>query len=236
MKSLRTALAIPALLLSACAFAQPREGGTREETREVADFQGVEVGGGLKAQVKVGPKSVRVSGDAAQVARVRTEVEDGKLVVHLERGAWLNSSSGVRLTISTPQLTSVEASGGAEVDAEATATDTFTAEASGGGEVSVRGMDAKRVKVEASGGAEVELQGRAELLEVEASGGSEVHGEGLTLKELRAEASGGTRVKANPSERLVAEASGGSSVHVDSSPAQREVSTSGGSKVVFPKK
>lgn len=237
MKSVRIALIVPAVLLSACAFAQTAGNGvSREDTREVADFKGVEVGAGLKARVTVGPKAVRVTGDENLVALVRTEVVDGTLEVGLKEGTRVRGTSGLRIIISSPQVTSVGASGGAEVEAEATTSATFTAEASGGAELSVRGVDAKKLEVEASGGADVKLKGRADSLEVEASGGSEVHGEGLGVKTLEVEASGGSQVDANPSERIIAELSGGSTVHVDSAPVQREVSSSGGSQVVFRKK
>jgi hypothetical protein len=147
MKSLRIALAVPALLLSASTFAQ--EAGT---AREVPDFNGVQVSQGLKAKVTVGPKSVRVSGDEKRVSQVRTEVVDGKLVVRMEKKGWFDSPSsrGIEVTISNPQVTSVDASGGAEVDAEASATESFTAGSSGGAEVSIRNLDAKKVKVEVS--------------------------------------------------------------------------------------
>ncbi|MFL5347572.1 MAG: head GIN domain-containing protein [Hyalangium sp.] len=234
MQTLRTALVVPTLLLSLCAFA---EGATREETRDVPDFNGVEVSHGMKAKVTIGPKSVRISGDEKQVSQVRTEVVDGKLVFRVEKGSWWGSSSkGLHLTISTPKLTSVGASGGADVDAEATAADTFSVDSSGGSDVSVRNLDAKKVKVEISGGGEVTLKGRADTLNVDASGGSQVHGKELSLKSLDVDASGGAGVEANPSERIEAELSGGSTVHVDSAPNQRDVSTSGGAQVVFSKK
>jgi hypothetical protein len=237
MQTLRITLVVPALLLSACAFAQTGSPGTtREEVREVPDFDGVQVSHGLKATVTVGPKSVRVSGDEKWVGLVRTEVVDGKLRARMEKDAQGRRPSGLHLIISSPRVTSVETSGGAEVEAEATATATFTAEASGGSEISVRNLDAKHLKVGTSGGAEVTLKGRADLLEVEASGGSEVHAQELSLKALDVDASGGAQVDANPSERIEADLSGGSSVHVDSEPAQREVSSSGGARVVFRKK
>ncbi|MBN1208471.1 MAG: DUF2807 domain-containing protein [Myxococcaceae bacterium] len=236
MQTLRIALVIPALFVSACAFAQAAgPGGSREERREVPDFDGVAVGHGFKAQVTVGPKSVRVSGDEALVGLVRTEVEDGKLVVRVDRSAWPRRGSGVRLTISSPKLTSVASSGGAKVDAEVAATDTFTAQASGGSELSVRNLDAKQLRVESSGGAEVTLKGRADTAQMEASGGAEVHGQELILEALDVEASGGATVNANPSQRIEADLSGGSTVHVDSSPSQRNVSSSGGARVVFKK-
>jgi hypothetical protein len=234
MQTLRTALVVPTLLLSLCAFA---EGAAREETRDVPDFTGVEVSHGLRAQVTIGPKSVRVSGDEKLVGQIRTEVVDGKLVVRVEKSSWWGSSSkGVRVAISTPKLTSLEASGGCNVDAEASAGDSFSVESSGGSDVSVRNLDAKKLKVDISGGGEVTLKGRADTLNVEASGGAGVHGKELSVKSLDVDASGGAEVEANPSERLEADLSGGSTVHVDSAPAQREVSVSGGAQVVYSKK
>jgi hypothetical protein len=235
MKSLRVALIVPTLLLSASAFAQGETG----SAREVPDFHGVEVSQGLKAKVTVGPKSVRVSGDEKRVSKVVTEVVDGKLVVRMEKNhSWSGSSSsrGIEVTISNPQVTSVGASGGARVDAEATAAETFTVDSSGGGAVSVRNLDAKKLAVDVSGGGEVTLKGRADTLDVEASGGAQVHAQELSLKVLDVDASGGSSVEANPTERIEADLSGGCSVHVDSSPAQRDVSSSGGSSVVFRKK
>jgi hypothetical protein len=237
MTSPRAALFVPALLLSACAFAQVSGNGVaREETREVADFTGVEVGSGLNAKVTVGPKSVRISGDENLVALVRTEVDDGKLEVRLEKGSRVKGTSKLRITISSPQVTSVGASGGAVVEAEASASSNFAAAASGGGEVDVRNVDAKALAVDASGGAVVKVKGRTDALAVEASGGSEVHAQELSVKTLAVDASGGCAVKANPSESIAAELSGGSTVHVDSSPARRAVSTSGGSEVIFSRK
>ena len=76
MKTLRTALAVPMLLLATTVFAEPPNTGA---TREVGDFNGVEVRNGISAKVTAGPKSVRISGDEKRVSQVRTEVVDGKL-------------------------------------------------------------------------------------------------------------------------------------------------------------
>ncbi|KFE68509.1 head GIN domain-containing protein [Hyalangium minutum] len=235
MKTLRIALAVPTLLLATASFAEPSDTGA---TREVADFNGVEVSNGISAKVKVGPKSVRISGDEKRVGQVRTEVVDGKLVVQMEKKSWFGggSSKGIEVTISNPQVTSVSASGGASIDAEASAANTFSAEASGGAVISVRNVDAKKVEVEVSGGGEATLKGRADTVDVEASGGAVVNAQELSHKSLDVEASGGTVVNANPTDRIEADLSGGCVVNVASAPAQREVESSGGSVVHYSKK
>jgi len=235
MKTLRIALAVPTLLLATTVFA---EAPTTSATREVGDFNGVQVSNGLSATVKVGPKSVRISGDEKRVGQVITEVVDGKLVVKMEKKGWFggSNSNGIQITITNPQVTSVEASGGASIEAEATATETFSAEASGGAEVSVRNVDAKKLKLEVSGGAEATVKGRADTVEVDASGGAVVNAQEVSHKTLKVDGSGGVVVNASPTDRIEADVSGGVVVNVDSAPAQREVSTSGGSTVHFRKK
>ena len=235
MKTLRVALIVPTLLLSAAAFAgDPAKG----SVRDVPDFDGVQVSNGLNAKVTVGPKSVRITGDEQQVSKVITEVVDGKLVVKMEKKGWFSSNSGkgIQVTISSPKVTSAEASGGSAIDAEATATENFLAGASGGADVVVYNLDAKQLKVDVSGGAEVTVRGRAETADMDASGGAEIHARDLSLKTLKVDASGGCAVEANPTDSISADISGGSSIHVDSSPTQRDVSSSGGARVVFNKK
>jgi hypothetical protein len=142
----------------------------------VPDFDGVAVSHGIQAEVKVGPKSVRLEGPSDLVARVKLEVEDGVLTTRVERNGVFNNFRGskVRLYVTNPNVHSVSASGGGHIDADATDTDEFSAEASGGAVVSVRGVDARRVEAEASGGSRVKLSGRARELDAEASGGAEV--------------------------------------------------------------
>ena len=213
----------------------PRPGNTSgtSETRQVEDFHGVAVGHGIHAQVKVGPKSVRLEGPADSVSRVRLVVEDGILTTEVERkGFWSGLKGKVRLIVSSPKVTHVSASGGSHMEAEATAADEFEADASGGAELNVRGVDAKEVDTDASGGAEVTLVGRAQTVEADVSGGSQLHVrqlQGVTVLEV--EASGGAVVEAGSPDTVSGEASGGSVIHLTARPQNVNVDVSGGSRV-----
>lgn len=229
------------LALSAGAHAQTHEGLGRApapqgEARNVPDFDGVAVSHGIKAEVKVGPKSVRLEGPEDLLARVKLQVEDGILVTKVEKQGLFSNfrGGGVRLYVSNPTVKSVSASGGSHIDAEATRTDEFSAEASGGAVATVRGVDARAVDAEASGGSRVTLSGRAQELDAEASGGAVVRALDVQgVKTLQAEASGGSRVEADASDNVSGEASGGSVIQLVSRPGKSDVDTSGGSKVVY---
>jgi hypothetical protein len=228
-------LALPALLLlSSLASAQTPEG-AKAGSVEVPDFQGVAVSHGIRAEVKRGPKSVRLEGDAKQIPRVKLEVKDGVLTTEVKGSNFFFSPGvdGVRLIVTNPQVTSVAASGGSEVDAEATPATEFSAAASGGGEVRVTGLETSSLKTSASGGATVTLAGRADSVTANASGGSVVQAEDVRAQTLEVNVSGGSRFEAHSAQKVTGNLSGGSTVRLQEKPGSINVNTSGGSEVKY---
>jgi hypothetical protein len=221
------------LLLSTLASAQTPAGG-KAGSVDVPDFQGVAVSHGIRAEVKRGPKSVRLEGDAKQLARVKLAVEEGVLKTQVERSGFFNSSAdGVRLIITNPQLTSVSASGGSHVEAEASPATEFTAAASGGSEIRVTSLESSSLEVAASGGATVTLAGRADSVQAAASGGSVVEARDVRAQTLQVNASGGSRFEAHSANKVTGNLSGGSTVRLQEKPGSVEVNTSGGSEVKY---
>ncbi|WP_426756134.1 head GIN domain-containing protein [Myxococcus sp. Y35] len=240
MSPARVSIVASFLLFAACAHAEEPQANAsarqRGDVREVADFDEVSVSHGIKAEVKVGPKSVRLEGPEELLSRITLEVDDGTLRTRVDNKSSLNRfrGSSVRLYVSSPRVEGIHASGGSRVEADATRTDEFDVGASGGSIINVRGVDARQVEAEASGGSQVTLSGRATDFDAEASGGSIVHALDVRgVKTLDAEASGGSRVEVDASERVSGEASGGSIIQLVSQPSQSNVSTSGGSRVVY---
>ncbi|RKH37991.1 DUF2807 domain-containing protein [Corallococcus sp. AB049A] len=202
------------------------------ETRQVEDFHGVSVGHGMRAEVTVGPKSVRLEGSPENLSRIQLEVEDGILTTRVERKGWSRLNGQVRLIVSSPRIDHVEASGGSRMNAEVTATDEFDAEASGGSVLKVSGVDAKNVEAESSGGSEITLSGRATHLDAEASGGAQVHAQQLQgISQLQVEASGGSIVEADAPSSVSGDASGGSIIRLSKRPQNARVDVSGGSRL-----
>ncbi|WPB77158.1 head GIN domain-containing protein [Archangium violaceum] len=229
---LRSLLLPVVLLASASAFAQDA---AKAGQIEVPDFRGIAVGHGIHAEVKPGPKSVRLEGNKDDLARVKLEVKDGVLTTQVEKGSsFFNKGlKNVRLYVTSPRVESVAASGGAEVDAEATRVDTFEVAASGGAEVELTKVDSKNVELAASGGSELSLQGSTGGLKIAGSGGSVIEAGKLRLESLHVTASGGTRVEASPERSIQGNLSGGSTVKAGKKPASVQVNSSGGSQVHY---
>ncbi|HZI07574.1 MAG TPA: head GIN domain-containing protein [Archangium sp.] len=229
---LRSLLLPAALLVSVPVFAQDA---AKAGPLEVPDFRGVAVGYGIRAEVKPGPKSVRLEGNKDDVARVKLEVRDGVLTTQVEKTSMFFNKGlkDVRLYVTSPRVESVAASGGADVDAQATRVDTFEVAASGGSQVDLTGVDSRNLQVAASGGSQVDLEGRAGELKVTGSGGSIIEAGKVKSDSLQVTASGGTRVEANPERSIQGVLSGGSTVKAGKQPASVQVNSSGGSQVRY---
>jgi hypothetical protein len=224
-----------ALLVSAPVLAQDAAKGGQVE---VPDFRGVAVSNGIHAEVKPGPKSVRLEGSKEDLARVKLEVKDGVLTTQVERsnglaGMFSKGLGNVRLYVTNPRVESVAGSGGSHIEAEATAADSFSVAASGGTEIDVTGVDSKELDVAASGGSELTLKGRTGELEVQGSGGSIIQAGKVKAESLKVSASGGTRVEAAPERSINGSLSGGSTVKAFGKPASIQVSATGGSQVEY---
>jgi putative autotransporter adhesin-like protein len=229
---LRSLLLPVALLASTSVFAQDA---AKAGQLEVPDFRGVAVGYGIRAEVKPGPKSVRLEGSKDDLARVKLEVKDGVLTTQVEKSSsFFNKGlKNVRLYVTSPRVESVAASGGADVDAEATRVDTFEVAASGGAEVDVIKVDSKNLQAAASGGSELSLEGSAGELKITGSGGSVIEADKLRTESLQVTASGGTRIEASPERSIQGNLSGGSTVKAGKKPASVQVNSSGGSQVQY---
>jgi hypothetical protein len=218
-------LALVAALLSTAAVA-------RGEDRDVPAFSAVHISSGMKASIDVGrQRSVHIEADADVLPLVETVVEDGTLQVRFKRhGGWFHVEHAVRLTITTPELNGVGASGGSIVKAVFTRGDRADVEASGGSEITARGIDAAEVDVQASGGSVLTLDGSADKISLQLSGGSQLHGGDFSTRDASVHGSGGSEANLKASGKLRGSLSGGSQLHV-SGGASTSVSTSGGSEV-----
>src|SRR5215472_17715745 len=158
--------------LAAIALAVEGSGNIKEESRNVGDFSSVSVQQGVSANISVGSKrSVTVSADDNLLPLVRTDVDNGRLIIGLSQGN-IRSSGTIRVNVTTPELKAVAASGGSAVSVEGTTGSTFDVEGSGGGVLTVNKAKADQIKASASGGARVTLSGAANELKVHMSGGA----------------------------------------------------------------
>ena len=221
---MRKSMVFLAVFVSGAAFG-------KGEDRTVPAFSAVHVSAGMHATVEIGPlKPVHVEADEGTLPLVETVVEDGTLKVRFKQHNFIHDTGDVKLTIQTPELREVGASGGSIVRAAFTRGQKSAIEASGGSEVRARGLDAGELEAEASGGSVLTVEGRADAVAVHLSGGSQLHGRDLAAKDADVHGSGGAEVELKASGNIKGSLSGGSQLHVTGGASTR-VATSGGSEV-----
>lgn len=163
------------------------------ESREVADFHRIELRGSADAIVHVGAtKGVSVTADDNLISKVTTTVEDGALIVGMERGNF-RCKTDIVIEIGMPALEKLSLSGSGDVaidglagsdlelsisgagDLQATGTvEHLTATVSGAGDMDLYGLTARNAKVKVSGAGDVEVT-VLEKLEVTVSGAGDVN-------------------------------------------------------------
>ena len=230
MKTHRGVLAaqlICLILLSASASAQERE------SRPLAGFDAVAIGGGIDLFLRQGTGfvvEVEADDDAAEIV---TEVRGKTLEIHRKSSfkffGWSGDLGPVYVTL--PALVSLTASGGSDVTTEGTFTgDNLAIVASGGSDVMID-VSAGTVDVQASGGSDLTLTGSARSASVQSSGGSDLNARGFTADEAQVHSSGGSDLSIAVREKIVGDASGGSDIIYGGEPRTVDVDTSGGSEI-----
>jgi hypothetical protein len=230
---------LPQLLVTAlltgltCSVAQAQQ----KQTRAIdGAFQMVQSSGGIDVYLTQGPTAAVMVEAAADVApHIVTEVQNGTLAIHWERGfqPWKVANKPYRAAvyITAPRLAGVALSGGADAHGQTPIqAEDFRIQASGGGDVFLT-LHAKTLHAEASGGSDLTLSGKVERQEVSISGGSDYHGFDLQSTTANIDANGGSDAEAWVDGDLEASASGGSDLRYKGTGRVSSVHSGGSSAV-----
>jgi preprotein translocase subunit SecD len=148
------------ILLSSLAGCASGSGTIVSEARDVGDFNGVDVSGGIHVVITVDPESTRsqvtsIYDDNLQ-GKVRTEVVDGTLMV--EANANIDVTETDRhVEVAVASLETLLVSGGAHVDGAGSAS-VLAVEVDGGAEVDLASLVVQNMDVSASAGAKVDVR------------------------------------------------------------------------------
>ncbi len=208
MKQLTSALAIAAGL-SVAAHAQD------SRDIDVAEFDSIDAGGGMRLVVTVGEaQSVRLVGDADEFDDVEIDVRRGELDIDQDSG-WFGrrSSLDVTVEVTVPSLDELDVGRG--INAEVT------------------GISSDQLWVDVSTGARLEVSGTCGDLEVDLSTGAVMYGDSLVCENVDVDASTGASGRLHASESASARASTGASIRVSGSPSRRDARSSLGGSVRF---
>ncbi|MBI4815115.1 MAG: DUF2807 domain-containing protein [Deltaproteobacteria bacterium] len=219
-----------ATLLIGCHAGVSGNGNVITQAIEVGAFKNIAIGSGIHGHVRPGPRAITLETDENLMQYVRVAVEGDTLKATLEPGVLLVNQHALKLHVSNDAIESVEASGGAEVDAETTQPAALTLGASGGSRLLVSNVLVSDLRLSVTGGSRVKLVGTATTGDLTVSGGSNADLELLDLLVGGFSVSGGSKVTSKVRGSVSGAASGGARVKLLGSP-KGEIKVSGGSAV-----
>lgn len=237
MKTLKISLFIFAISfisvnLSAQIWGGEKDNGSlQKETREVGDFDAINVGGGIDLYLRqADDQEVIVNASENFIKRIKTEVKNGTLHLSVEKGRWFKNGK-MEVHVTMDKLVALHASGGSDVYGKGTfQANDFEIHASGGSDIEMN-LEVGKLECHISGGSDTDLDGMVENLHLHASGGSDFEGYGLVAKHAVVEASGGSDSSVYASESIEVHASGSSDVDYKGNPSKTNIKSSGSSDV-----
>jgi hypothetical protein len=185
-------------------------GNVTTESRDLSDFNSVEVGGVFEVEITAGQDfAVEVEADDNLLPLIRTNVHNG--VLHIEAADRIKNSNGLKVRISAPNIEQVQASGASRVNLSA--------------------VNNEELRVFTSGASKMHLSGESAKLDLEVSGAGSVDAEELKTANAQVNASGASHVSVFAAEELRADASGASRISYSGEPKNIVRHTSGASSV-----
>ena len=184
-------------------------GDVTSESRNVTGFDEVELNGvGNLSIQQTGSESLTVEAEEDVLSKVRTDVENHRLVIGPKPNTTINTTEPINYKLTVKDLKALKVSGSGDVEAE--------------------GISAEKLAVTISGTGDVEISGRADSQEIGISGSGDYQAEDLESKEAKIDVEGSGSAIVNVSDELEADVSGSGSVEYVGDPAvERSVSGAG---------
>ena len=204
---------------------------THEEM--ISDFTSVDAESGFMVEIsKSNSYEVSVTTDDNVMEHIEIKKSGDTLVIGTKWGYSFRSVT-LKVEITTPELHSLELSGGAQGKIEEFSSDnTFSVELSGGSVLRGEFETSEDVDLDLSGGSVLSvIVGEANDLTIDASSGSVLDLSDFTVHNVNVELSGASRATINLDGGLSADLSGGSNLSYIGDPTLRNIETSGGSKI-----
>jgi Holliday junction resolvase len=221
------------VVFPSCIFMGPSirgNGNVVEETRAVDNFSKIKTSKGANVYISQGDvEKVVVKADENIVDFIRTEVEDGVLIITNTRPIRNATSNKVYVTVK--EIEKISAFAGSNVYSETQLKNNRLELSSSAGSNIKLDLSTREIKVSASAGANVYLKGETENFEASASAGSNIKAEGLKTKKCQAKVNSGENVYITVTDVLDARASSGGNIFYCGNPKNQDISSSSGGNV-----
>lgn len=207
----------------------------QKETRDLPDYSGVKVSGGIKLNLYSGASKAEINVIKGDLASLETEVKKGILHIKFGKKSWSWNNGGQKAEIDlygAQNINSLDATAGSSVSSNTVIrTDKLNVQASSGAHAQVE-VEVSFLSGNASSGGHLELEGESEKVNLKASSGGHLNAKDLESEVASAKASSGGSVKLWVTKELTAGAGSGGNVSYKGNPSKKNIDVgkySGGS-------
>jgi Putative auto-transporter adhesin, head GIN domain len=209
-KSLCFGLILLGVLVAGCGPVVEGSGKIVTETRSVAGFSAVSLGGSGRLVIERGsPESLSITADDNLMQYIGSEVRGRTLALEQKDNVNLSPSKDIVFRLTVKDLDNIDISGSGSADA--------------------KGLQGDKLMVGVSGSGEISLEGTVNDLAVDISGSGQYHGRGMSSKRARVDISGSGGALLAVSEQLDATVSGSGSIEYIGNPQVRQDISGSGS-------
>ncbi len=236
VKHIRLLLPVIAVLFWGCegfdlGFEQIRGSGkAATEQRSFSNIHAVSLAGVGDLRIEVGSQeSIRIEADDNILPHIRTEVNNGKLTIGMERGFSAHPSVPIRYFLTVRELDDVGLSGSGTISTAPLKADSLEAGVSGSGEINLDAVTAKHFAAHISGSGGIKVSsGSVDAQEIHISGSGDYDGSDLRSGTTDVSVSGSGDSKVWATDILTTHVSGSGDVEYYGSPKlNKHVSGSG---------
>ena len=201
--------------------------------RSVGEYDGVSVSGWFDVTLVDGQEGeLTLRGEENLLEYIKTEVENGKLVIKVRKGVNLKPSSwgkdgGIYVTVPVERISSVTLSGSGDIVGKKTLkSGNFKTSMSGSGDITLD-VDTEMMEASMSGSGDMNLSGRADSFEARISGSGDIKAYELEAENVYAQVSGSADIKVTVNGELKARVSGSGDIHYRGNPTKIDSKSSG---------
>ncbi|HWF43896.1 MAG TPA: head GIN domain-containing protein [Candidatus Kapabacteria bacterium] len=205
-------------------------GNTITEDRQIGTFTGIDLEGNYEVTLTQGPvSSLRIVTDSNLLAYIKSSIEGGKLVLTSE--ANLQPTKSTQVYISSPNYTSIEIQGSAEVHgATPIKSDDLTFNIAGSGSADLE-IHAQKLKTDVEGSGKLTLKGDALTYTADLAGSGSVDAVAMPVETAKIDIAGSGDADVFVAKRLDADIAGSGNIRYKGSVNDVHTSIAGSGKV-----
>ncbi|MEM9836800.1 MAG: head GIN domain-containing protein [Bacteroidota bacterium] len=176
-------------------------------------------------------RSVSIEADDNILEYIETDFNGSRLTIRTSRGANIEPSQRVKVSITMPTIEGLYASSSSDLIAKgAFSGDELELDVSSSGEIMVD-FTGSEVDIEGSSSGRIKLRGRADVVKADLSSSSKIDATDFTAKRLKAEASSSGRISIEVTDEIDADVSSSGKVYYSGNPSKVFSDASSGGKV-----